>query len=215
MKKDGVQEKRALCRQQRLLWVAGAIVCAAGQVAMGFGNGPHGDVAGQGINNYLVWVNQDNDGRVGEIVSTYSSQIVAGSVEEDGDLRQRNHFWDPDTGTGYWLGIPALEYAEELYADALSAYETERYSEGFGTGAYNYLGRVIHLIGDMSVPAHVLIDEHINGDTYETYMGTAAHYENIPATGIETGTLEQLMRYVAEIADDYDSDDIRGETSLV
>jgi len=215
MKKDGVQEKRAFRGQQCLLRVAGAIVCAAGQAAMGFGNGPHGDVAGRSINNYLVWVNQDNDGRVGEIVSAYSAQIVAGSQQEDGGGRQLNHFWDPDTGEGLTFlgitGIPALDYAQGFYEDALSAYEKEQYSEGFDTGAYHYLGRVIHLIGDMSVPAHVLLDEHVSGDTYEAYMQNAANYQGIPATGIETGDLEHLMRYVAETADDYNSDDMLGE----
>lgn len=115
------------------------------------------------------------------------------------------------------LGKSALQRAGELYADALDAYEHEIYTGGDGVGAYHYLGRVIHLVGDMGVPAHTLIDWHVNlppfytPDDYETFMLDPARFIN--HYQVQFGTLEELMRMVAEISNDYDSDNKDGENS--
>ncbi len=213
MATHGAGSRRILQRTQSakyVLLVTGSML-AMTYVACAYDGAAHRNIAGQAIDNYLAWVNQDNDGRVGEIVNAYRTQILDGSEEEDGGLRQLNHFWDPTNGAGFPGGQPALGYAQGLYGNALSSYEEEHYNEGFGTGAYHYLGRVVHLIGDMGVPAHVLIDEHIGGDTYEGR--NAANYRT--ESQIQTGTLEQLMRAVAEIANDYDSDDEDGQTGIV
>lgn len=214
MTTPGERSKRILQRTQSakyVLLVTGGML-AVTYVACAYDGASHRRIAGQAIDNYLAWVNQDNDGRVGEIVNAYRTQILNGSEEEDGGLRQLNHFWDPTNGAGLPpIGQPALGYAQGLYDNALSSYEEEHYNEGFDTGAYHYLGRVVHLLGDMGVPAHVLLQEHISGDTYEG-RGTANYR---PESQIQTGTLEELMRTVAEIANDYDSDGEVGQTDIV
>ncbi len=200
------------------------------QVSYGYGSGEHIFLTGEGIDAYLAWVNQDNDGRVGEVVAIHRDEIVLGSWQEDvPSERVLDHFWDPKTGEG-WLplvGKSALERAEELYADALSAYENEVYLGGDEVGAYHYLGRVIHLVEDMAVPAHTLIDWHINlpplytPDDYETYMAERIpgqpppNHIPDPNPQVLTGSLEELMRTVAEISNDYDSDNFDGETGAV
>lgn len=103
------------------------------QVSYGYGRLAHEFLTGEGIDAYLAWVNQDNDGRVGEVVATHRDEIVLGSWQEDvPPERVLDHFWDPKTGEG-WLpliGKSALERAQELYADALSAYMNEVYGGG-------------------------------------------------------------------------------------
>lgn len=59
--------------------------------------------------------------------------------------------------------IGGNEYPENNYY--LSFYEATRKYFSF-----NILGRLCHLLGDMSVPAHVHVDEHSYGDYYEDKM---------------------------------------------
>ena len=82
------------------------------------------------------------------------------------------HSWDPDTD-GYWTDLPvfgsALARAEDLFARAIgaqNALDTE--------AAYRYLGRAVHLLGDMATPAHVNLDTHLppfDMDPYELWLG--------------------------------------------
>jgi hypothetical protein len=85
------------------------------------------------------------------------------------------HSWDPDTGD-YWTE-PAwwgqfgsgLEHAGWLFDRAIEAQET-----GNLESAYRYLGRAIHMLGDMATPAHVHLDTHLppfDMDPYELWLG--------------------------------------------
>jgi hypothetical protein len=85
------------------------------------------------------------------------------------------HSWDPDTD-GYWTE-PAwwgqfgsgLSHAEWLLAKAVDAA-----AGGDGENAYRYLGRAVHMLGDMATPAHVHLDTHLppfDMDPYELWLG--------------------------------------------
>lgn len=52
------------------------------------------------------------------------------------------------------------------------------YKNGDKNRAYYLLGRVVHLLSDMTVPAHVLWDPHLdpNDDAYETLLGSSSVY---------------------------------------
>lgn len=83
------------------------------------------------------------------------------------------HSWDPDTG-GYWElpGWPdlgsGLTRADRLFAMALEAH-----AAGDSEAGYLYLGRAIHMLGDMATPAHVHLDTHLpplDMDPYEMWL---------------------------------------------
>ena len=86
-----------------------------------------------------------------------------------------HHSWDPDTGQ--WWVIPGwpdlgsgLTRAHDLFANALEARE-----QGDTEAAYLWLGRSIHILGDMATPAHVHLDMHLppfDSDRYELWLGS-------------------------------------------
>jgi hypothetical protein len=82
-----------------------------------------------------------------------------------------HHSWDPDTNL-YWTE-PALwgdfgsglSHANELFAQAVNAY-----GRGDTEAAFLWLGRAMHMLGDVSTPAHVNLDTHLPGDA-DSYEG--------------------------------------------
>ena len=84
------------------------------------------------------------------------------------------HSWDPDTG-GYWTE-PAwwpqfgsgLAHAGWLFDLAVAAHVA-----GDDEAAHRYLGRAVHMLGDMATPAHVHLDTHLppfDMDPYEMWL---------------------------------------------
>jgi hypothetical protein len=84
------------------------------------------------------------------------------------------HSWDPDTGQ-YWTKPffwwdfgSGLTRADQLLSRALDAS-----ASGDAQTAYLYLGRTIHMLGDMATPAHVHLDTHLppfDSDPYEVWL---------------------------------------------
>ena len=95
------------------------------------------------------------------------STILEGVVEEDfGDrgfplTNWMDHSWNPETNQVWTLADPtlhpltAIEKAIWMFAEAVS-----RYGENKPL-AYWYLGRAVHCLQDMSVPAHTHCDVHM------------------------------------------------------
>lgn len=91
--------------------------------------------------------------------------------------------------------------------------------------AYEILGRMCHLLGDLGVPAHVHIDTHPDrcdhGDSYETRM--LDYYTNYTASNTNGTTIDPMGRstppllYLAEVmaqtADMFPSNDFLGNTN--
>jgi len=117
------------------------------------------------------------------------SKITEGTKEEDdfnpltdrcnSDLFQygySHHFMDPDlpddnNGLDYPGGDdPGAYWYANVYWEMAVSYYPDINTRGL---AYWYLGRIVHLLGDLSVPAHVHLDPHIpiiDPDSYEKYM---------------------------------------------
>ncbi len=143
-----------------------------------------------------------------------------------------NHFWNPmnsddlyDEGLVYggrqWQS--AYRRAQTLWdSHVIGAYAQGRIPE-----AYEWLGRVVHLLTDMSVPAHVnkvsaswgRFDIHIPGidpDSYEDYVKASFNYKMWPANGSMryAPTLYELFRSMAGTAKRFDSNDADGYEDL-
>jgi YVTN family beta-propeller protein len=121
-------------------------------------------------------------------VSSSGASVVEGTWEEDHDYYRHPippsycwHFWDPDRGYRSGLDLPGvakwgsnLEKALQWWSLAVGNYKADP------SLSYYYLGRVIHLLGDLAVPEHVHNDLHLGGElpftresysNYEMYTG--------------------------------------------
>jgi hypothetical protein len=126
-------------------------------------------------------------------ICVYFADIRAGVTHEDekdhifsyywlNTLVTITHFWDADRGANdpvvNVLGsFPnALQKARALWSIALG-----EYSQGDKAQAYHYLGHVVHLLGDATIPTHVHDDMHgpdwLDDDAFEEWM-SLPNYEN-------------------------------------
>jgi len=93
------------------------------------------------------------------------TDAIGDKVDQSG--RCMNHFMDAK-GNGIWPFASALKWATTdpknltRYDEAVRLLKDEKNTIG-----WRYLGHVLHLLQDMSVPAHVRADMHMGGDTYE------------------------------------------------
>jgi PKD repeat protein len=131
-----------------------------------------------------------------------------------------HHFYNPDIpgdNNGLFDQSGALYYAKLYWQRALDNYDNVSTR---GT-AYWYLGRIAHLLGDSSVPAHVLRDTHvpvIEPDSYEDHVKTnytnwnsqqAKNLGDLP----DYATLDELFYNLAQRTQYFPSDDFDGNTS--
>lgn len=161
----------------------------------------------------------DGDNK-GETVGTDGNDVIEGSHEEDqyDPLRQKyftggpvsacsffnRHFWEPDdfnsglfdTGLGLIPGClfisPAARGSSVNKADTYWTRAKNEYLRGNKDLAYYYLGRVVHLLEDLSSTPHTHNDPHpdffdlgtLNDDKFEEYMGRKdGDWDGNPATG--------------------------------
>lgn len=165
------------------------------------------------VNGFLVW----------EYPETFW-QVIKGTREEDSadETECVNHFWDPDGGANGgipWFGDEnAYQRAQRYWGEATAAY-----AAGNTNTAFCKLGRISHLLTDMTVPAHVHNDQHLWRDSFETYMTEfdadyAGHYnyhlwDHGGLDWVVKATLYDFFHDVAELTDEYESDDDDGEDS--
>lgn len=151
--------------------------------------------------------------------------IIQGSKDEDKAGRPLNHFYDFIRNRGLTIGVyqwySSKEWAENNQAQnalrPLLAFlgriinkdiETDftwqaalaAYRQGNKKKAFYALGHIIHLIQDLTVPAHTRNDPHLYGDPYEKFAKDrkatlinekqAPHYNNL------TEYFDDLSRYV-------------------
>lgn len=102
--------------------------------------------------------------------------ISQGAYDEDHQLIPTFgwHSWDPDTGDFWWSPTgdgPALERANMLFGEAVGLFITDQNS------AWMKFGQSLHLLQDLSTPAHAHADSHVclagigDCDAYETWLG--------------------------------------------
>ena len=102
--------------------------------------------------------------------------MVQGAIAEDTDPRYLNHFYDPSTGQGFNDGALKGKSAKD-WANNQSSISGDysintilaNYKKGDTKRAYQGIGHILHLIQDMSVPAHTRNDSHPDGDPYEAW----------------------------------------------
>ena len=156
---------------------------------------------------------------------SYVDEIITGSWEADFKVydpilgwitdttaltaAELDHFWNPDNGDSLFPYITATAYqkAAEYWELAIATYKKSPKE------AYTFLGHIAHLLADMSVPAHVLLDPHIEGDSYETYMednytNWSSSDINIPIKTALSG--QDLFYNLAQRAQFFPSDDRLG-----
>ncbi|MCD4694091.1 thermonuclease family protein, partial [bacterium] len=102
--------------------------------------------------------------------------IVEGAIAEDTDPRYLNHFYNPETGQGLSDGVFSGNSAKwwaynqkSVSGDYSVPKILENYKEGNKKRAYQGVGHILHLIQDMSVPAHVRNDAHPEKDAFEEW----------------------------------------------
>ena len=113
-----------------------------------------------------------------EIADTvYFNDIKEGSVEEDNllqipffeevpSLSWMRHYYNPKTKEGLWSWPSTIEYGETIWSEAIW-----KYRHGDKENAYYKLGRVIHLLEDMSSVPHVFLDVHVEESKgYEAWV---------------------------------------------
>jgi hypothetical protein len=164
-------------------------------------------------------------------VGPAATALIEGTFEEDepscyeGPDSNHSHYWNPDGGylAGFGSANSALFDAQHHFAAALASYPADK------AAAYYRLGRAAHLLADMSVPAHTLLDEHggTTGqfDSFEDYTATGSNYKAItclqavtdalldpPSAYLSQGdtNLTRLFYTLAKKSKGFDSDDANG-----
>lgn len=107
------------------------------------------------------------------------SWLQSGTIAEDTPNRWLNHFFDPIHNQGLkGRYLTAKDWAIDSKAQtkyALGDKSWQRaladYDQGDTESAFKALGHVLHLLADVSVPAHARDDIHIIGDSYEQFVG--------------------------------------------
>jgi hypothetical protein len=133
-------------------------------------------------NSWILWGTRMEDDEIDSVVYANCCPPTKGCHP------YCNHFWNSDGGPddglyacwdGYWEGINCTRVQwNSAYRRAQTLWDTKvipGYTSGGKLDAYYWLGRIAHLLADVSVPAHVHKDIHIpilNPDSYETFTET-------------------------------------------
>ncbi|MFH1292367.1 MAG: lamin tail domain-containing protein [bacterium] len=113
-----------------------------------------------------------------KITSQQAKWIRSGSIQEDTPNRWLNHFYDPIFNNGFkGLYFTAKQWAQsseeqEKFAlgDKTWSRAIDFYVKNQEEQAFTALGHILHLIADISVPAHTRDDTHLLGDSFEQYL---------------------------------------------
>jgi len=106
--------------------------------------------------------------------------------------------FDSDTGTGYYIQDYSWNDGLRYYKAALESPLRSNFLYG---QAWRAVGETMHLMSDMTVPAHVRNDGHPSSEPYENSVGAweVTHYKNGPFLNLDYdhGTLKDVMIRVA------------------
>jgi len=138
------------------------------------------------------------------LINGYKNDIREGAIHEDDTPRWLQHGYDPASGKGWFWGSGiASNKAVELWNEAISAFNQGRLT---GTdGAFHLLGRVAHLLEDMTSPAHTHSDIHLprvpplsEGDDFENWG--KVNFSPIPGLSLVIpgdGSVETFIKSLA------------------
>ena len=121
----------------------------------------------------------------------YIDSINEGAVWADQDFKSANHFYNPIKERGLFGRTNAMELTKEYHEKALSLWKEGNYKKSMF-----YLGAVIHLIQDMTVPQHANIRLLDNHHKYEQYV--ISKYKNIEEFKADKGSyiLNSMEGYI-------------------
>ena len=113
------------------------------------------------------------------LLNRFRAEIGQGSIDEDTFPQYCYHAYNPHNGRGFDLPCPGVVDWANIIADnsydampLLWGQTVAAFNAGNlagSSGAFHMLGRCIHLIQDMTSPAHTHSDTHIDGDDFEIW----------------------------------------------
>ncbi len=172
-----------------LLFLAGGSFVCCPNKAFAYSTTPtHPNLTKEIIRLYNMYYDPDITGDVYE-------QIIQGSIDEDMAPRWSFHLYDPVYNRAPFGVTTAKQWAtENIQGDAIHKFANALFNI-FGTDKFSYhgdfswtanienltknktnkawygLGHILHLIADMTVPAHSRNDHHVQGDPFESWTG--------------------------------------------
>ncbi len=169
--------KEAIVRRAiRVLFLPAVLVLAVGimpQGAAAYGRGIHTYIAREAAALY-----EDNVGIFPALQANLDVIAEHGAKHEDetdhiwdngGYFVTCTHFWEadnPNLSENNWVVERncgnAYMKANELFDASFESYFANDYYQW-----WEYLGHIVHLIGDMTVPAHAHVDLHVSFDSYD------------------------------------------------
>ena len=156
-------------------------------------NAGHKGLAKMSIDIKETLPESQSNGLMQQLIKYYDT-IHISNVSEDGAVGMYGalHFYDPASGEGL-LGIfpNAKDNAYDWYNQALSGYCFSKQnglpSKG---GEWNAFGHVLHLMQDMTTPAHTNNNAHISAaDSYEKYV--ADNWDQWATSTLDEGKIQK------------------------
>lgn len=135
--------------------------------------------------------------------------LQQGAIDEDYPLRWMNHFYDPIHNRGFkgaydtakqWAKNPQNQSDFSL-GDQSWQRAMYEYQQGNKKQAFIALGHVLHLLEDMTVPAHTRDDAHVGGDPYESWV--KENFKLVSSQPIYFSNLNQHFDYLANYSNRY------------
>ncbi|MFH0972632.1 MAG: hypothetical protein V1768_01385, partial [Patescibacteria group bacterium] len=155
-----------------------------------------------------IYNNQANN----KLTKQQQEWIVYGSIAEDADPRYLNHYYNPTTDKGlngydelYGVrikvnGVSAKQWAQAQDSVSGDYSETaiiQNYKNNNFERTYQGIGHILHLIQDMSVPAHTRNDAHAMGDPYEKWVEHNGNIDLSKASFIQINNLDNAFDELA------------------
>jgi phospholipase C len=121
----------------------------------------------------LIILKNDGHMEAYTLMESYISDINAGVVWADQDLKSNNHFYNPHRNKGLYGSSDAKKECISYYTRALN-----EYSHSDIKVSMFYLGAACHLIQDLTVPQHANVNLLNNHKSYESWViRTHKHYD--------------------------------------
>lgn len=132
------------------------------------------------------------------LFSKYIPFINEGAVWADQDFKSSNHFYNPYNEKGLYGRESAMDLCLDYYSKAINLW-----GEGQHDKSFFYLGAVLHLIQDMTIPQHANIRLLDNHRQYEKYIKST--YEYTDQFKVKNGAyilygIEKYIRFNARAA---------------
>jgi len=204
------------------LLISGGFVFYPNKALLYWGRSGHYELTQEMINFY-------NDFRDPKLTSHQIELILRGAIDEDKLPRPAFHFYDPVYNRGPWGVYTAKKWAinsnaqtpfylriaalKNLFTGTFLYHgdysweaNVSSYLDNNLDDAFYGLGHTLHLIGDMTVPAHTRNDPHLGADSYEEWTGENTRledyeiYEDIFRQGYVPKKLYSIEQAFSELA---------------